>query len=90
MCFRRFVARFRKPIQVISDNASQFKLAKRTFDEIWKLILKDNETTKYMTEERIQWKFITQLSPWMGDSMKISWLSKKISSKEYWKSMFYL
>ena len=64
--FRRFIARHGKPNKVISDNASQFKLAADTVAKLWRDILMENDLVSYAANENIQWKFIVELAPWMG------------------------
>ena len=63
---RRFVARHGSPHSIISDNASQFKLAADTIDKIWGQILTEPDVISYSVTERIRWKFIVELAPWMG------------------------
>ena len=63
---RRFVARRGKPDEIISDNATQFKAAKNTIDIVWRNIVNDPQIHSYLSEKRIKWKFIIELSPWMG------------------------
>ena len=63
--FRRFIARHGKPNKVISDNASQFKLAAGTISKLWADILTENDVLSYVANENIQWKFIVELAPWM-------------------------
>ena len=59
-CIRRR-RRCGKPKEIISDNASQLKLAKSTVDEAWKF-----GTTTYLANEGVKWTFIIKLAPWMG------------------------
>ena len=66
MAPRRFIARRGKPSTIISDNASQFRLAKSTADLAWNKVTKDETVTSYIANEGINWSFIVQLSPWMG------------------------
>ncbi|XP_047993810.1 uncharacterized protein LOC125232218 [Leguminivora glycinivorella] len=54
LAFRRFMATRGVPTLIVTDNALQFKL------------LSELMTTKSLTEENIQWKFIPQLAPWHG------------------------
>ena len=63
---RRFVARRGKPAQIISDNAKQFKQASSTLDITWHEMLHNPEVQTYSSNQRIKWKFIVELSPWMG------------------------
>ncbi|VDK17639.1 unnamed protein product [Anisakis simplex] len=51
--FRRYIARRGKPETILSDNAAQFKLASKLFNELNNL-------------QTIRWKFITERAPWQG------------------------
>ena len=64
--FRRFLSRHGKPREIVSDNASQFKLASETFDRLWEQVLSQNDVLSYAANEGIKWKFIVELAPWMG------------------------
>ena len=64
--FRRFLASHGKPKEIISDNASQFKLASDTIDKLWKLILSEKDVVSYAANDSIKWKYIVELAPWMG------------------------
>ncbi|XP_071123445.1 uncharacterized protein [Mytilus edulis] len=64
--FRRFIARWGNPKQIISDNGSQFKLASKILEEAWNGVTVDSGVQTYMANEGIQWKFIVELAPWMG------------------------
>ena len=66
LCLRRFIARRGKPKEIISDNASQFKLAKSTVDEAWQFATTSPDTQSYLANEEITWSFIIKLAPWMG------------------------
>eukprot|EP00105_Crassostrea_gigas_P041581 XP_019925729.1 PREDICTED: uncharacterized protein LOC109619637 [Crassostrea gigas] len=63
---RRFIARWGKPKQLISDNASQFKLASNILEETWASTVKDPDVQSYIANEDIKWQFIVELAPWMG------------------------
>ena len=65
-CLRRFIARRGKPVEIISDNAPQFKVAKTLLDRLWFQALSDVSVQSYISKEGINWKFIVQLAPWMG------------------------
>ena len=64
--FRRFLARHGKPDEIISDNASQFKLASDTIDKFWQQILTEKDVVSYAASANIKWKYIVELAPWMG------------------------
>ncbi|XP_057305456.1 uncharacterized protein LOC130642387 [Hydractinia symbiolongicarpus] len=66
LALRRFIARRGKPNQIVLDNASQFKAAKETIDLAWKSTINDPTVHSYLANERIEWSFIIELSPWMG------------------------
>ena len=53
LALRRFVARPRKPNEIISDNAPHFQVTKNTIHTC-------------LDNERIKRSFIIELSPWMG------------------------
>ncbi|KAK2559409.1 hypothetical protein P5673_018033 [Acropora cervicornis] len=55
-----------KPKEIISDNASQFKLAKSTVEEAWQFATTSPDTQSYLANEGITWSFIIELAPWMG------------------------
>lgn len=63
---RRFVSRRGKPDTITSDNATHFKAAKNTIDIAWNNITDDPLVHSYLSEKKIKWSFIIQLSPWMG------------------------
>ena len=64
--FRRFLSRHGKIKEIISDNASQFKLASNIIDKVWRQILTEKDVLSYAANESIRWKFIIQHAPWMG------------------------
>ncbi|MEW8544134.1 MAG: hypothetical protein AB2693_11425, partial [Candidatus Thiodiazotropha sp.] len=64
--FRRFLARHGMPEEIISDNASQFKLASDAIDKIWRQILLEEDVLTYSANENIKWRYIIELAPWMG------------------------
>ena len=66
MAYRRFVARRGIPKTIITDNAPQFKLAKKTIEKSWKEALKDPMIKDHVTKQGTRWSFIVELTPWMG------------------------
>ncbi|XP_078364057.1 uncharacterized protein LOC144648336 [Oculina patagonica] len=66
LCLKRFISRRGKPKEIISDNASQFKLAKSTVYEAWKFATTSPDMQNYLANEGIKWSFIIELAPWMG------------------------
>ena len=49
-CLRRFIACIGKPDKIISDNASQFKMAKNAIDPAWENLVKDPYLISYVNE----------------------------------------
>lgn len=85
---RRFVVRHGSPRSIISDNASQFRLAAETIDKIWGQILIEPHVISYSVTERIRCKFIVELAPWMGGFYeRLVGLVKKIIGEVNWKIM---
>ena len=86
LCLRRFLATRGKPKQIISDNASQFKVVKSTVEDAWELSTTSPDTQSYLANEGIKWSFTIELAPWMGGFYA---RLKAVSSKEYWKDLSY-
>jgi len=63
---RRFIARRGTPTNILSDNASQFKLSSDTLSQIWGEVIDSDEVTSYVANSGIKWKFIVERAPWMG------------------------
>ena len=64
---RRCVARHGCPCEIISDNASQFKLAhEKKIEKLWGQVLKMTDIISYSVNEKIRWNIIVELAPWMG------------------------
>ena len=66
LCLRRFIAMRGAPIEIISDNAKQFKLTSETLPLIWKKTIHNDDVQNYVSEEGITWIFNVELAPWMG------------------------
>lgn len=66
MCLRRFVAQRGAPVEIINDNAKQFKAAKLVIDKAWYNILSDKDIQNFVSNVDIKWTFIVELAPWMG------------------------
>ena len=64
--FGRFLARCSKPKKIISDNASQFKLASETIDKRWCKIITEEDVVSYVGNIDIKWHFTAEHAPWMG------------------------
>ena len=54
------------PKLLLSDNASQFRLAATTFDIGWREVLKDESLQQYLSSRQVQWRFTTECAPWQG------------------------
>ncbi|CAM1294859.1 Uncharacterised protein r2_g406 [Pycnogonum litorale] len=66
LCLRRFIASRGKCSRITCDNAPQFKLTKTVTDKIWRTVVTDPEVKTYLANQRIEWRFIVELAPWMG------------------------
>jgi hypothetical protein len=66
MCLQRFISQRNTPIEIVSDNAAQFKLASKVINHIWKNVVQSNEVMSYVASKGIRWNFIVELAPWMG------------------------
>ena len=64
--FRRFLSQHGKPKEIISDNASQFKLASDVIEKVWRQILSEKDVLSYAANESIKWKFSSSLHGWEG------------------------
>ena len=60
-CLRRFIAPRGKPDKIISDNAPQFKLAKKAINLAGENLVKDPDVISYVNESRVKWSFIIKL-----------------------------
>ena len=63
---RRFIARRGKPDQIIPH----FKATKNAVDMAWDRVVNDPSVHSYLSDLRIKWSFIVELSPWMGGFYK--------------------
>ena len=63
-------------MEIISNNATYFKLASKTLEEMWKNVIRSDEVQSYASSSSINWHFIVELAPWMGDCIK-EWLALK-------------
>ena len=50
----------------MSDNAKQFKLAKRVLAKAQQEMITNDDVDDYLSKQGIQWKLIVELAPWMG------------------------
>ena len=62
---RRFVSRRGTPHYLLSDNGSQFKLARSTIDLAFEKSLTSENVLNYCAANGIKWNFIVELSPWI-------------------------
>ena len=62
LAFRRFTSRRGLPATLITDNAKTFRGASREIEKI----LRSKEVLRYLTNNRITWKFIVEKAPWWG------------------------
>ena len=53
-------------MEIISDNAKQFKLSSDTINAIWGRLLGNEEVQNYVSNLGIKWSFIVELYPLMG------------------------
>ena len=63
---RRFIARRGAPRQIISDNAKQFKLARKVLNKTHQEAMLNDQVQDYATSRGIRWILIVELAPWMG------------------------
>ena len=54
-------------MEIISDNAAYFKPASKTLEEMWKNTIRSDEVQSFESSSGINWHFIVELAPWMGD-----------------------
>ena len=64
--FRRFISQRGCPSEIISDNALTFKTASKSFDLLWKNVIKCDDVQNYVSNADVNWTFIVELAPWMG------------------------
>ena len=64
--FRRLIAVPVTPIEIWSDDASQFKTASDVLHSLWKQTIKCDQIQSYISNSGIKWSFIVELAPWMG------------------------
>ncbi|XP_060588487.1 uncharacterized protein LOC132743910 [Ruditapes philippinarum] len=58
LAFKRFIAQRGTPCEVVSDNATQFKLASKVIHEAWNNITKCEDVQSYVSSLGINWHFI--------------------------------
>jgi len=62
LAFRRFVGRRGLPVTLISDNAKTFRCSSKEVQ----LICRSSAVQRYLTNQRIMWKFSVAKAPWWG------------------------
>ena len=63
---RRFIAGRGKPDEIVCDNTMQFKLANEVINLVWGDVIMCDEVQSYFSNEKIKWRYIVELAPWMG------------------------
>ena len=66
LSMRRFIGRRGKPRMIVCDNAGQFKLGCEVIGKVWNNVWRDEEVQSYVATEGIEWKWVTEYSPWKG------------------------
>ena len=61
--FRRFVSQRGSPVEIISDNALQFKTASQTLDLAWKNVIRCDDVQNDVLMSGVQWLIIVELAP---------------------------
>ena len=67
---KRFISRRNTSDTIILDNALQFKLAKTAVDKAWQSSITHEDVQNFTATTDIKWKFIVDISPWMGGFYK--------------------
>ena len=62
----RFIGRRVKRDQIILNNAPNFKATKNAVDMAWEKVVDNPLVHSYLSDQRIKWSFMIELSPWMG------------------------
>jgi hypothetical protein len=60
MCLQRFILQRNTPIEIVSDNAAQFKLARKVINHIWKNVVQGDEVMSYVDLKSIRLNFIVE------------------------------
>ena len=56
LCLRRFIAIRGTPVEILSDNASQFKAASDMMKQVWQGTVKNEDIQSYVTTKKIKFK----------------------------------
>ena len=60
--FRCFIAHHSRPAIIMSDNAKTFEKGAKVFQKIFR----DPVTTKQLSDQKVEWRFIPKRAPWYG------------------------
>ena len=52
--FRRFISKRGSPVEIISDNALQFKTASQTLDLVWKKVIRCDDVQNYVSNAGVK------------------------------------
>ena len=66
LALKRFVSQRGTPVEIISDNALQFRAANSMLDLVWKNMLTSEDLQNYISNSGIKWTFIVEMAPWTG------------------------
>ena len=92
LAFKRFISRFGSPTYITSDIALTFKLSSNCLNEIYKplpYLPRSDIFLNYISNERITWNFIPELSPWMGGHYeRLIGICKKAIKKTVGRNLF--
>ena len=67
LVFRRFISIRGTPVEIVSDNAPQFKTASKVLNLLWRNVIKCDEVQTYASNRGVKRTFIVELAPPMGD-----------------------
>lgn len=70
LALKRFVSQRGTPVEIISDNALQFRAANSMLDLVWKNMLTSEDLQNYISNSGIKWTFIVEMAPWTGGYYK--------------------
>ena len=62
LCFRRFISERGSPVEIISDNALQFKTAGSSLSSVWKKVKYSPDVQQYISTRGITWTFIVEMA----------------------------
>ena len=89
--FKRCVSQRGSPVEIVSDNASQFKAASKVLETVWRRVINSVDVQSYVSNMGIKWKFIVEFAPWMGGFYeRLVGLVKRSLKKSIGRSMMNL